>query len=62
MKGRIAFNSDARSAAGRQGRIRAEQVLKSINSDDVHKVHSSLVCLENTSNRGGGVKGYGRTH
>ena len=28
--------------------------LKSINPNDVHKSHSSLVCLENTSNRGGG--------
>jgi threonine aldolase len=26
----------------------------SINPDDVHKSHSSLVCIENTSNRGGG--------
>jgi threonine aldolase len=54
--GGIAFNSgcQVRPLAGDRGRIRAEQVLKSINSDDVHKAHSSLVCLENTSNRGGG--------
>ena len=25
-----------------------------INPDDVHRAHTSLVCLENTSNRGGG--------
>ena len=28
--------------------------LKAINPDDVHKARTSLVCLENTSNRGGG--------
>jgi threonine aldolase len=28
--------------------------LESVNADDVHKAHTSLVCLENTSNRGGG--------
>ena len=39
---------------GDRGRIQAEQVLKSINPDDVHKARTSLVCLENTSNRGGG--------
>mgnify|MGYP006143686269 CR=1 FL=1 len=32
----------------------AQQVEESINADDVHKAHTSLVCLENTSNRGGG--------
>ena len=39
---------------GDRGRISAEQVLETINADDVHKAHTSLVCLENTSNRGGG--------
>jgi threonine aldolase len=29
-------------------------VLSAINPDDVHKARTSLVCLENTSNRGGG--------
>ena len=54
--GGIAFNSGSqvKSITGNQGRIRAEQVLASINPDDVHKAHTSLVCLENTSNRGGG--------
>ncbi len=54
--GGIAFNAgcQARPIAGDRGRIEAEQVLKSINADDVHKARTSLVCLENTSNRGGG--------
>ncbi len=54
--GGIAFNAgcQTRPIAGDRGRIKAEQVLKSINPDDVHKARTSLVCLENTSNRGGG--------
>jgi len=54
--GGIAYNAgcQARTLAGERGRINAGQVLKSINPDDVHRAHSSLVCLENTSNRGGG--------
>jgi threonine aldolase len=54
--GGIAYNAGCQSKtlAGDRGRINAQQVLKSINPDDVHKAHTSLVCLENTSNRGGG--------
>ena len=54
--GGIAFNSGAsvKLIQGNKGRITAQQVLESINADDVHKPHSSLVSLENTSNRGGG--------
>lgn len=54
--GGIAFNAgcQARPIAGDRGRIKAGQVLKSINADDVHKARTSIVCLENTSNRGGG--------
>ena len=54
--GGIAFNSSAqvRTIEGDRGRIRAEQVAAAINADDVHKARTSLVCLENTSNRGGG--------
>ena len=44
----------SRTLSGDRGRISAEQVLKNINPDDVHKARTSLVCLENTSNRGGG--------
>lgn len=54
--GGIAFNSGAsvKLLHGDRGRITAEQVLAAINPDDVHRAHTSLVCLENTSNRGGG--------
>ena len=55
--GGIAFNSGAsvRLLAGDRGRINAHQVQEAINNRmDVHKANSSLVVLENTSNRGGG--------
>lgn len=54
--GGIAFNSGAQvhAIAGDRGMIRPAQVAAAINPDDVHKAHTSLVCLENTSNRGGG--------
>ncbi len=54
--GGIAFNSGAsvKLIPGDRGRITAEQVLGAINPYDNHKAHTSLVCLENTSNRGGG--------
>jgi threonine aldolase len=54
--GGIAFNSGAsvRLLYGDRGRISAQQVQDAINPDDVHRAHTSLVCLENTSNRGGG--------
>jgi threonine aldolase len=55
--GGIAFNSGSqvRSIEGDRGRIKADQIVDAINPDDVHKAHSSLVCLENTCNRGGGA-------
>lgn len=54
--GGIAFNSGSqvRAIEGDRGRITAEQVVPAINPDDVHKARTSLVCLENTCNRGGG--------
>jgi threonine aldolase len=54
--GGIAFNSGAsvKLLSGDNGRINAAQVENAINADDVHKAKTSLVCLENTSNRGGG--------
>lgn len=54
--GGIASNSGAsvKLLYGDKGRITAEQVKAAINPDDVHRAHTSLVCLENTSNRGGG--------
>ena len=54
--GGIAFNSGAsvKLIQGERGRINAAQVLAAIQPDDVHRPHSRLVSLENTSNRGGG--------
>lgn len=54
--GGIAVNSGAqvKLLEGDRGRISAEMIASSINPDDVHKPNTSLVCLENTSNRGGG--------
>jgi threonine aldolase len=54
--GGIAFNSGAqvRAIEGDRGRLKAGQVAMAINPDDVHKARTSLVCLENTCNRGGG--------
>lgn len=55
--GGIAFNSSAsvKLLYGDRGRINATQVKAAINStNDNHKANTSLVCLENTSNRGGG--------
>jgi threonine aldolase len=55
--GGIAFNSGAqvRLLEGDHGRINASQVAEAVNNrNDVHKANTSLVCLENTCNRGGG--------
>lgn len=54
--GGIAFNSGAsvKLLQGNLGRITAEMVRSSIQPDDPHRPHSSLVSIENTSNRGGG--------
>lgn len=55
--GGIAFNSGAsvRLLQGNRGRVTATQIAEGINNkEDIHKAISSLVVLENTSNRGGG--------
>ena len=54
--GGIAFNSgcQARTVEGDRGRITAALVKESINSFDIHRPSTSLVSIENTSNRGGG--------
>lgn len=54
--GGIAFNSGSsvKLLNGDRGRITAQMVEQSINPDDVHRARTSLVSLENTSNRGGG--------
>lgn len=55
--GGIAANSgvQAHTLIGKYGRFNALQVKEAINPDDVHKPRTSLVCLENTANRGGGA-------
>jgi threonine aldolase len=54
--GGIAFNSGSsvKLLLGNRGRVTASQVRESINPDDPHRARTSLVSLENTSNRGGG--------
>src|ERR1700761_9350933 len=54
--GGIAFNSGSQVKArdGDLGRITARQIEQVINPDDVHRARTSLVSLENTTNRGGG--------
>lgn len=54
--GGIASNSGAsvKLLYGDRGRLTAMQVLEGINADDIHKAKTTLVSLENTSNRGGG--------
>lgn len=54
--GGIAANSGAsvKLLPGDRGRINASQVAEAIQPDDVHRPRTSLVCVENTSNRGGG--------
>lgn len=54
--GGIASNSGVQSRVinGDRGRISYLQIPGVINGDDVHFPRTSLVCLENTNNRGGG--------
>ena len=52
----IARNSGAsvRLLEGDRGRLNAEEVEAAIQPDDAHVPHTSLVCLEDTVNKGGG--------
>jgi len=54
--GGIAFNSgcQVKTIEGNHGQITAAQVQLAINPTDIHKAATSLVSLENTTNRGGG--------
>ena len=54
--GGMMFNSglSVRLLDGDRGRISATQVLENINPDSIHQPQTSLVSLENTSNKGGG--------
>ena len=56
--GGAAFNSGVTCALidGDRGMFTADQVLEKIHpSDNIHLVHSSLVAVENTTNKGGGA-------
>lgn len=55
--GGISFNARAsvKLLPGDRGRLTVEQIANAVNPDDVHKAKTRLVCLENTSNRGGGA-------
>jgi threonine aldolase len=54
--GGIAFNSGASVSLvdSDDGTFTSGKVLEHINADDHHKAHTSLVCIENTVNMGGG--------
>ena len=54
--GGIAFNSavSARLLNGYRGLVTADMIEPEINADNIHYPRTSLVVLENTSNRGGG--------
>jgi threonine aldolase len=54
--GGIAFNAgcQVRPLSAERGLLEAATVREAINEDDVHKARTSLICLEQTSNRGGG--------
>jgi len=55
--GGIAFNSGSQVKAvkGNRGRLTAAQVEAAINPTDIHKARTSVVSIENTTNRGGGA-------
>ena len=55
--GGMAMNSGvtAKLMKGDRGRFTANDVRTAINPDDVHKPRTSLVCVEDTSNKGGGA-------
>jgi len=54
--GGMAFNSavQAKLIPGVYGKFGAAALTDALHGEDVHKPHTSLVCLENTVNRGGG--------
>jgi len=55
--GGIALNSGCSMALleGDHGRITADAIRNAINPDDIHRPISSLVCIEDTVNKGGGA-------
>ena len=55
--GGLASNSgvSVRLVEGDYGRMTVGQIIENINPDDIHFARTSLICLENTVNKGGGV-------
>ncbi|MCO4795014.1 MAG: threonine aldolase [Bacteriovoracaceae bacterium] len=55
--GGIAFNSRAnvKLLEGSRGKLNCDQIQEAISPSDVHLTETKLVCLENTTNRGGGA-------
>lgn len=55
--GGIARNSgvSVRFLRGDNGRINPDEIVQNINPDDIHYPKTTLVCIEDTANRGGGV-------
>ncbi len=55
--GGIAFHSGAsvRLLNGERGIFKSEDVLENINKEDAHFPRTSLLCIENTVNKGGGI-------
>lgn len=55
--GGMAFNSgcQVRFAEGERGLLKADEIGKMINEDDVHAARTGLISLENTMNKGGGA-------
>ncbi|MEO7445133.1 MAG: GntG family PLP-dependent aldolase [Ferruginibacter sp.] len=54
--GGISFNSgcQAKLIKGDRGMLSANLIASALHAEDIHKPFTRLVCLENTSNRGGG--------
>lgn len=54
--GGIAVNSQSsvKLLTGNNGRINPDDIAASVHPDDIHKPVTSLICVEDTSNRGGG--------
>lgn len=55
--GGISFNSgvSAKLLLGNRGRLNADDIASQIFPDNIHAPKTTLVCLENTTNRGGGA-------
>jgi threonine aldolase len=55
--GGIAFHSRAnvKTIEGQRGMLSLDHIKQAVNPADVHRTETKLICLENTTNRGGGA-------